>query len=106
MAGYTGTKGVSGKPDDNVYVGWIAGSSSDITLDSGKVIPKIKKGFKATEAEKASAGKIWEKLSKPEKDELREFFDPQIAKWKSVKKVKSQLYQNFKAGTGGKNVFS
>jgi hypothetical protein len=80
---------------------FLANAPGGVKLDSGKTIPQIRKGWKATDAEKSEAQAIFGKLKQAEKDEITEGFRPQIEKYLADQKAKNQLWKDYQAGMGG-----
>lgn len=85
---------------------FLANAKGGVTLDTGKVIPQIRKGWRATESEKAEAAAIYGKLKSAEKTEISEGFKPEIEKFLASRKLKNRLFSEYTASRGSRNLYS
>ena len=92
---------------DNLIVALMAGAESGGRLDSGKTVPKFKKGWKATDAEKAEARRFFDKCKPGEQAEIRAYWTPIAEKYLAKKQLQRDLYNKFTSTSGnGFGVFS
>lgn len=74
----TNGKAANGSKSENLTIAFLANVDGDITLDSGKTIPKFKSGWKANDEAKQKARECWGKLKADEKAEITAYFAPTI----------------------------
>ncbi len=84
---------------------FLANAPGGVTLDGGKKIPQIRKGWKATDAEKVEAQAIFGKLTAPQKAEIVEGFTPAIEKFLAERKAKNELWKAHQSGSLGKGFY-
>jgi len=86
-----GSKG----PGDGMVCAFLANENGSVTLNSGKVIPKSKTGWKANDAAKDKAKAVFAKLKPAEQQEIRDFYREDIQEFLG----KKAAFREFTAGS-------